>query len=115
VGDAGPATIPLTPPAKLNLEACKSISDDLSSQSVGDCFVGCNQAGLVNSGFFEGRPPTLAPLSRRLSSWVVGNPVRFTRKSTLVSRVVAVAAASRAGDAISGAAARLGVRMLGTR
>lgn len=54
VGDAGPATIPLTPPAKIDLEACKSISDDLSSQSVGDCFICCNQAGLVNSGFFEG-------------------------------------------------------------
>jgi len=53
-GDGGPATIPLTPPAKIDLQVCKSISDDLSSQSVGDCFVCCNQAGLVNSGFFQG-------------------------------------------------------------
>lgn len=54
-GDGGPATIPLTPPAKIDLEACKSISDDGAAQSVGDCFVCCNQAGLVNSGFFQGR------------------------------------------------------------
>lgn len=53
-GDGGPATIPLTPPAKIDLMACKSISDDGTSQSVGDCFLCCNQAGRVNSGFFQG-------------------------------------------------------------
>lgn len=54
VADTAPATIPLTPPAKINLEVCKSISDDASPASVGDCFLCCNQAGLVNSGFFQG-------------------------------------------------------------
>jgi hypothetical protein len=53
-GDAGPATIPLKPPGKIDLEACKKISEDGSAQSAGDCFVCCNQAGLVNSGFFQG-------------------------------------------------------------
>lgn len=52
--DPGPPTIALTPPAKINLQVCKSIGDDQSPQSVGDCFLCCNQAGLVNSGFFQG-------------------------------------------------------------
>lgn len=48
----GPATLPVNPPASVNLSVCSSIAENDTSYGV--CVECCFEAGLYNVGFFQG-------------------------------------------------------------
>jgi hypothetical protein len=48
------STLTLSPAPSVNLTACSPVTDDGSSQALGNCFLCCAGLNLINSGFFSG-------------------------------------------------------------